>query len=95
MSKMDIISQDFITFALIRKGNIEKQPYYHKKLVKKLKGIISPNRISVALDRLFDLGLINANWEKVDKIHWARTYYVAGEGTRLADEILEYIKEEL
>lgn len=92
-NRADTISPDLMVLAKIYSGRDENEAYYHKKLVETLGDKISPNRISGALDRLFDLGLINAKWIKTESGHWARTYEVTGEGTKIAKEIYDFLKE--
>lgn len=62
------------------------------KLVKILDGRISRNKISVALDRLSDLGLIKESWEqdKEDKT-WGRQIMLTSEGKPLMQEVYKAV----
>ncbi len=85
--KRDILGKDLevalqIFYTTKKKG----EEIYFSKLVKILDGRISRNRISQALDRLFDDGILTAEFKKINK-KWARVYDVSGE----AEALLEYI----
>ena len=90
----DILSNEYKVLGLIFASNQHDIPIYQKLMVKKLKGDISANTIIQAVNRLFDLGLVNAKWTKVDGSKWVRAYTVTGEGSVLAKSIYEQSKRD-
>jgi DNA-binding PadR family transcriptional regulator len=94
-AKINSLSPDFIVFALIWKAQKEKEDLYFNRIKKSLNGIVSGVTISKSLDRLFDLGLLNAKWTKVDGKRWGRVYTVTGEGSGLAKKIHDFVQDEL
>ncbi|VVB52027.1 Uncharacterised protein [uncultured archaeon] len=66
---------------------------YFSKLVKILDGRISRNRISQALDRLFDDGILTAEFKKINN-KWARVYTVAGEAEVLLEDIYNQVSKD-
>ena len=95
LNKIDSLSADFKVFALIWKAHLEGKKLYFNKIKKSLNGIVSPVTISKSLDRLFDLGLLNAKWDKNDGNRWGRVYNVTREGFGLAKKIHDFVKDEL
>ena len=59
---------------------------WFSKLVTMLNGQVSRNTISRCLDRLFDIGIIDGEWKKVDR-RWTRTFKIAGEATAFIKNI--------
>jgi hypothetical protein len=54
-----------------------KEKIYFSKLVNIFEGKISRSTINKALDKLFDLCMIYAEWEEVDN-KWVRSLYISG-----------------
>jgi len=72
--KKDILGKDLeVALQIYDISNVKKEPVYFSKLVKILDGRVSRNRISKALDRLFDDGILTAEFKKVNK-KWARDH---------------------
>lgn len=78
LNQENILSQEEKVVLEIYKYNyIEKKPIYFSKLVGQLEGKISRSTVSKIIDKLFDLGMINAQWENQDG--WIRSLYISGE----------------
>jgi len=90
----DILSNEFKVLGLIFASEKANISLYQKTIAKRLKGHVSPNTVTQSINRLFDLGLVNAQWTKIDGSRWARVYSVTGEGTSLAESIYSHSKDE-
>lgn len=89
--KKDILGKDLeVALQIYDTFNVNKEPAYFSKLVKILDGRISRNRISQALDRLFDDGILTAEFKKVNK-KWARVYNVSGEAEGFIESIYDQV----
>ena len=89
--KKDILGKDLeVALQIYDISNVKKEPVYFSKLVKILDGRVSRNRISQALDRLFDDGILTAEFKKVNK-KWARVYNVSGEAEGFIESIYDQV----
>lgn len=77
-SKRTILSNEERIGITINISNSEDIPIYFTKLVERFKGEISRATISKVIDKLFDLGMMTANWENVDG-KWIRSFRITGE----------------
>ena len=94
MDKSKVLSNDFVVCRTIYEfSEIKGEKVWYSKLTKILDGSISPATISRSLDKLFDLGMIDGNWEKVDA-HWARTFKITGEVKGFIKSIYELTSSE-
>lgn len=92
--KKDILGKDLeVALQIYDVSNVKKEPVYFSKLVKILDGRVSRNRISQALDRLFDDGILTAEFKKVNK-KWARVYNVSGEAEGFIESIYDQVIED-
>lgn len=92
--KKDILGKDLeVALQIYDISNVKKEPIYFSKLVKILDGRVSRNRISQALDRLFDDGILTAEFKKVNK-KWARVYDVSGEAEGFIQSIYDQVIED-
>jgi len=92
--KKDILGKDLEVALQIYDSSKKKgEPAYFSKLVKILDGRVSRNRISQALDRLFDDGILTAEFKKVNK-KWARVYNVSGEAEGFIESIYDQVIED-
>lgn len=92
--KKDILGKDLeVALQIYDISNVKKEPVYFSKLVKILDGRVSRNRISQALDRLFDDGILTAEFKKVNK-KWARVYDVSGEAEGFIESIYDQVIED-
>jgi len=85
------ISPDFIVLGLIWKAQKEGKPIGFRALVEELDEHISRARISLADDRLHDLGLVVAKMTEHDGL-WSKLFYVEPIGQRLAEDILTHMQ---
>ncbi len=88
--KRDILGKDLEVALQIYDSSKKGEEIYFSKLVKILDGRISRNRISQALDRLFDDGILTADFKKINT-KWARVYYVSGEAEGLLEDIYRQV----
>lgn len=85
--KREMLGKDLeVALQVFDTSNKKGEDIYFSKLVKVLDGRISRNRISQALDRLFDDGILTAEFKKINK-KWARVYKVSGEAEGLLEDI--------
>ena len=87
-----LLSKDMIVAAEIYKYNVEEKPIFFSKLVSSLEGEVSRATISKSVDRLFDLGIVDGSWEKIDS-KWTRVFKVSGEASSLIKAVYEEIKK--
>jgi len=74
-----VLSNDFLVCTKIYEFNkIKEEDIWFSKLVKSMKGGPSQSTISKSIDRLFDRGMIDGDWKKVDG-RWTRTFKITGE----------------
>lgn len=90
-SKKEILSHELKVGLEIYKSQKENEKIYFSKLVEKLEGSVSRNTISKALDRLFDLGMVNAKWEKSGEGAWIRAFVISGESEEFFKNLYEEI----
>ncbi|MDD5473148.1 MAG: hypothetical protein PHU34_03260 [Candidatus Methanoperedens sp.] len=88
--KRDILGKDLEVALQIHDSSKNGEEIYFSKLVQILDGRISRNRISQALDRLFDDGILTAEFKKINK-KWARVYHVSGEAEGLLEDIYNQV----
>jgi DNA-binding transcriptional ArsR family regulator len=79
MEKGKVLSNDFqVCVEIYDYSNVKKEKIWFSKLVKVMSGDLSSSTISKSIDRLFDLGMIDGDWEKVEG-RWTRTFRISGE----------------
>jgi len=92
MANQNILSKDLIVAMEIYKYSDNKtgreEPIFFSKLVVNLEGKVSRSTISKSIDRLFDLGIIDGSWEKVDS-RWTRVFKISGEASSLIGALYE------
>lgn len=89
--KRDTLGKDLeVALQIYDTSNVNNEPVYFSKLVRILDGRISRNRISQALDRLFDDGIVTAEFKKVNT-KWARVYNVSGEAEGFIESIYDQV----
>ncbi len=88
--KRDILGKDLEVALQIFDTRKKGEEIYFSKIVKILDGRISRNRISQALDRLFDDGILTAEFKKINN-KWARVYTVSGEAEVLLEDIYNQV----
>lgn len=78
VQKGEVLSNDFLVCTKIYEFNERDESIWFSKLVKVMNGSPSQSTISKSIDRLFDRGMIDGDWEKVDG-RWTRTFKITGE----------------
>lgn len=79
------ISNDFCVLCKIYElTEIQEETAYFSKLVQNLD--LEKKYISRAVDKLFDLGIIYGDWEKVEG-YWTRTFNIEPDALPLAKQI--------
>jgi len=90
--KRDLLGKDLeVALQVFDSSNKNGEDMYFSSLVKILNGRVSRNRISQALDRLFDDGILTAEFKKVNTKKWARVYSVTGEAEGLLESIYKRV----
>ena len=92
--KERLLSKELIVASEIyRLTEIEKEEVYFSKLAKILskEKKASSATINKSLDILFDLGMIYAEWGKLENGKWARLLKIAGESKDFIKRIYEEI----
>ena len=92
----EILSKELIVASAIYKlTEVEKEEVYFSKLVEILskEGKASSATINKSMDILFDLGMIYAEWKKLENGRWARVIRIAGESKEFIKGIYKEIYE--
>ena len=88
-----VLSKELIVAAEIyRLSEVEREDVYFSRLVENLRGkerVSSPATVSKALDVLFDLGMVFAEWKQLRSGRWARVLKIAGESRNFIKSIYE------
>lgn len=87
--KYDILSPEFKVAAEIYKYNIRGDKVWFTKLAKSLEGEMSPSTIMKSLRRLFDWGIVKAEFGETDTGRAGRLLYIAGESRDVIGKIYE------
>lgn len=88
MVSKEILSKDLRICVAIYEHNLKNEPVWFSRLVTELEADVSRSTISKSIDKLFDLGIIDGNWEKVDG-KWTRVFKIAGEAEDLVKKLYE------
>jgi len=79
VQKEQVLSNDFLVCTKIYEFTKKKnEDIWFSKLVKSMNGSPSQSTISKSIDKLFDRGMIDGDWKKVDG-RWTRTFRITGE----------------
>ncbi len=87
--KKDILSPEFKVAAEIYKYNSRGEKVWFTKLAESLKGEMSSSTVMKALRRLFDWGIVKAEFGETDTGRAGRLLYIAGESKGVIGEIYE------
>lgn len=87
-----VFSNDFQVCLKIYEFNQKGEKIWFSKLVKEMKGKPTQSTISKSLDKLFDRGMIDGDWEKVDG-SWTRTLKITGEFTGFVKGLYNVAKD--
>ena len=88
MVEWSILSNDLKICHVVYEYNQRTEKIWFSKLVEELEGVVSKVTISKSIDRLFDLGVINGSWEKVEG-KWTRVISIAGEAESFVKNVYE------
>ena len=84
-----MLDDNLKTLGMIYKITVlEKEHLWFSKLVELLDGDVEKSKVSIALDRLYDLGIINVGYEKVDD-RWTNTIRLEDEARLFAASMCE------
>ena len=90
-----VLSKELIVAAEIYKlTEVENKEVYYSRLVENLKGkekVSSSATISKALDVLFDLGMVFAEWKQLKNGRWARVLRIAGESKSFIKSVYDKV----
>ena len=91
MVEWEILSSDLKVCSVVYEYNLNGDKIWFSKLVEELKGHISKGTITKVVDRLFDLGVIDGNWEKIEG-KWTRVLNITGEAESFIKNVYENTK---
>ncbi len=92
MQSWSVLSNDLkICSVIYEYEHVKHEKIWFSKLVGILEGEISRATVSKTLDKLFDLGMIDGTWEKVEG-KWTRVFRVTGEAEELIRTIYQSTK---
>jgi len=80
-----------VCYAIYEFDKVRKERIWFSKLVRVLDADASKATISRTIDKLFDLGIIDGKWEKVEG-KWTRVLSVTGEAEDSVKGIYESTK---
>ncbi len=83
---MEKLTNDFAVAVKIFEYNSREEPVWFAKLANDFNSVMSRVTVSKNIDKLFDLGIINGSWTKIDG-KWVRTFEIAGEANALIASI--------
>ena len=87
-----VLSSDFLVCTKIYEFNKNGEDIWFSKLVKSMNGNPSQSTISKSVDKLFDRGMIDGDWKKVDG-RWIRTFKITGEFEGFVKGLYEVTEE--
>ncbi len=88
----EILSEELkVALKVFEYDKKKNEPIYLNKLDEVINDV-SKNKISSSVDELFDLGIINAKWEKSGG-NWARVLTISGEAEDFLEDLDERVKE--
>lgn len=92
MTKWKSLSNDLkVVYAIDYFIKKKSEKVWFSKLaefLEKLKdGSVSKSTVSRCLDRLFDLGIVDGNWEKLDNGKWGKCLYISGEAEGFVSQL--------
>ena len=92
-TKESDFSTDLLVMAKIYEYNFVRcKPIWHSRLWRCMKGKMTQGAMSRAVERNYDLGIIDSDWGKVDE-KWARIFSISSEAKDFAKNIYKHIKE--
>ncbi|MFA5407645.1 MAG: hypothetical protein WC343_02620 [Bacilli bacterium] len=83
------LSNEFKVACEIYKSSENNEVIWYTKLVENLKGIISKNTISDALDTLFDWGIIKAEYGATERGRAGRLFMISNEAKPIIKDLYE------
>ncbi|MCL2607085.1 MAG: hypothetical protein FWD92_00800 [Methanomassiliicoccaceae archaeon] len=90
--KEQVLSNDFLVCTKIYEFGKSGEDVWFSKLVKSMNGSPSQSTISKSIDRLFDRGMIDGEWKKVEG-RWTRTFKITGEFEGFVQGLYEVTEE--
>jgi len=89
--RQNILEEDFrVMLQIFEISNKRKEKMTLSRLIKIFDGRIGRERVSQALDRLFDEGILSAKFQKTNG-KWARVYYIRGEAESFVEGIYQKV----
>lgn len=90
MANWELLSPDLKVCSVIYEfSKVRKEKIWFNKIVRVLDNDVSRSTVSKSLDKLFDLGIIDGNWEKVNGRKWTRVFKIAGEANDFVKNIYD------
>ncbi len=91
--KKEMLSNDLkVALEIYKHDKIKRDKIYLNKLVKNLKKEMSRTTVHKAIDRLFDLGIVSAKWEKKGN-KWVRVFYISGEAEEFLKDLYKHVED--
>ena len=88
----EVLSNDFLVCTKIYEFNKNNEDIWFSKLVKSMNGSPSQSTISKSIDKLFDRGMIDGDWKKVEG-GWTRTFKITSEFEGFVKGLYEVTEE--
>lgn len=88
----EVLSNDFLVCTKIYEFNKNNEDIWFSKLVKSMNGSPSQSTISKSIDKLFDRGMIDGDWKKVEG-RWTRTFKITSEFEGFVKGLYEVTEE--
>ncbi len=92
IKKEHVFSNDLQVCLKIYEFNQKEEKIWFSKLVKEMHGTPTQSTISKSLDKLFDRGMIDGEWENVNG-RWTRTLKVTGEFTGFIKGLYNVVRD--
>ena len=92
MEGWKVLSLDMKICTLIYEmDEVRDEKVWLSKLVRMLEGEAVRATVSKTVDRLFDLGIVDGEWEKVDG-KWTRVLRIAGEAHEFVEAVAKSVE---
>ena len=86
-------STELILMSKIYEYNyVKKKPIWYGRLKRCIRGKMTNGAMDRALTKMYDLGIIDSSWERIDKL-WTRKFTIGHECVDFAEHIYKMLQE--